>query len=122
MLGQKEAVIKAVLGKLPGFTKCRDVALVMLSNKQLEDIKQDIGNDIMTANVEYSKPLIRSEVMAYARSMVMNHLKKARELNGNQVYGKTTSEVQNLSKNKALSSINMSVIPNDLAEFVKTLV
>jgi len=122
MKGQKEAVIEQVLTRLPGFKLGSDVALVMLTKEQLEAIKLIIGVDIMNAVIEYSKPLVKEEVMAYARSMVMNHLKKAKELNGGQTYGKTTTEVKASAHVKALKGIDFSVIPEDLSEFVKTLV
>jgi hypothetical protein len=124
MIGQKDAVViqvKTALGSC--FTPYKDIALVMLSKLQLENIKSEIGHQIMSGSIEYSKNKTNyAEVKAYARSMVMNHLKKARELNGNQVYGVSTSEVKVRSDAKALSGINMSLLPEDVKEFVKSLV
>jgi len=123
MKGQKQAVVDYVLGCLPAFVKGQDIALMQLTKEQLESIKFSIAEDIALGRVEYSKDITKiAEVTAYARSMVMNHLKKAKELNGGVTYGKTTAEVAVVAKNKALSDIDMSVLPEDLSEFVKTLV
>lgn len=121
MKGQKEAVIELVMACLPSFQP-GDVALVMLTKDQLEDIKRQIGTDICNGLIEYSKAPDFSDAYPYARSMVMNHLKKAKELNGNQTYGKTTAQVKATAQDKALKDIDMSVLPTDLSEFVKTLV
>lgn len=123
MKGQKQAVVEAVETLLPGFVRGSDVALVMLTKDQLEKVKWDIATDIVGGKIEYGKDASQiNEVHAYARSMVMNHLKKAKELNGGQVYGKTTAQVAVVKQSKALSSIDMSLLPEDLSEFVKTLV
>jgi hypothetical protein len=123
MKGQKQAVVDYVLGCLPLFQKGKDIALMQLTKDQLESIKFSVAEDIALGRVEYGKdPHNRAEVTAYARSMVMNHLKKAKELNGGVTYGKTTAQVATLTKNKALSDIDMEVLPEDLSEFVKTLV
>ena len=124
MIGQKDAVVAQVRAALgSSFTPYKDIALVMLSKLQLENIKREIGYEIMNGSIEYSKnKTAYDEVKAYARSMVMNHLKKARELNGNQVYGVSASEVKVRSDVKALSGINMSLLPEDVKEFVNSLV
>lgn len=122
MKGQKEAVVELVKQALPTFRPYMDMALVMLSKHQLERIKEDVGLAIMSGTIDYGKPLIRHEVMAYARSMVMNHLKKARELNGNQVYGSTPAMVQSKLASKKLSTINMDLLSDELKTFVRSLV
>jgi len=123
MKGQKQFVVEMVNSLIPGFVSGSDVALVMLTKDQLEYIKSTIGAAIISGDVEYGKDRTNSaECYAYARSMVMNHLKKAKELNGGQVYGKTTTQVETVKKNKALADINMELLPEDLAEFVQTLV
>lgn len=119
MKGQKEAVVEAVKAMLPHFKPYKDVALVMLSHQQLESIKQQIGHGIHIGVIEYSKAN-SGEAFAYARSMVMNHLKKARELNGNQVYGAPQGVIQ--SKEKVPSELNLDILPDDLKAYVKTLV
>lgn len=122
-MGQKAAVVAAVKSHLPNFVPYQQVALVMLSKDQLEAIKISIARDIEAGCIEYSKDYLNwSEVLPYARSMVMNHLKKAKELNGNQTYGKTTAQVATVAKSKALSDIDMELLPNDLAQFVQNLV
>ena len=122
MKGQKQAVMEAVRVMLPSFNPCKDIALVMLTKNQLESLKHQIGQDIYLGNIEYSKDRTNgSEVFAYARSMVMNHLKKAKELNGNQIYGVGPAVVQS-KQPRALASINEELLSEDLKAFVKTLV
>ncbi len=94
----------------------------MLTNVQLESLKHEIGLGIYTGTIEYSKDRTNSgEVFAYARSMVMNHLKKAKELNGDQIYG-VGPAVSTSKAPKALSLIDESILPDDLKAYVKTFV
>ena len=123
MKGQKEAVVEQVQLLLPTFRLNHDIALVMLSSSQLESIKQNIGVGLYTGLIEYSKSTaVKTEVMAYARSMVMNHLKKARELNGNQVYGKTVAALESQKKNKKIATVDMAGLPDDLKSYVNSIV
>lgn len=122
MIGQKQAVVAAVKSHLPTFVPYKDIALAMLSKDQLESIKTSIARDIEAGNIEYSKNAHSwFEVLPYARSMVMNHLKKSKELNGNQTYGKAGLAVSG-AKSKALNGIDMDLLPQDLAEFVNEMV
>lgn len=121
MKGQKQAVVEAVVRILPNFNLYKDIALVMLTNQQLESLKHEIGSDIRNGFIEYSKSTASgAEVFSYARSMVMNHLKKARELNGNQVYGVVQAVIQ--SKQPKATCISVDLLPEDLKAFVETLV
>ena len=124
MYGQKEAVVaqvKAFLGNT--FTPYKDIALVMLSKHELERLKHVVGTMIINGTVEYSKDITKiDEVRAYARSMVMNHLKKAKELNGNQVYGSSVAQVKEQEAVQSLSKIDMALLPDDLKTFVNSLV
>ena len=120
MTGQKEAIVKMVKHMLPSFNPHKDVALVMLTKDQLEQLKIHIGQCIMSGTVAYSKPLVQAEVMAYARSCVMNHLKKSRELNGNQIYGVGPAVAQP-KQHKAMSALNRDLLSDDLRAFVDTL-
>ena len=95
---------------------------MMLTKDQLENLKAYIGNGIYNGDIEYSKDRLNAgEVFAYARSMVMNHLKKAKELNGNQIYGVGPAAAQSKAP-KALAGIDMSLLTEDLKAFVDTLV
>ena len=108
--GQKEAVVSMVRHILPHFKMYEDIALVMLSKNELENLKAHIAVDIIAGKIQYSKDASNeSEVVSYARSMVMNHLKKAKELNGNQVYGQTRIVVESNQAEKKLSSINLDI-------------
>jgi hypothetical protein len=119
--GQKQAVVEAVQIFLPNFNLYKDIALVMLTKNQLEDLKCSIGDRIRLGEIDYSKDRSNTaEVYAYARSCVMNHLKKAKELNGNQIYGVGSAVVQ--SRQLTTTSINTAILPDDLKAFVKTLV
>lgn len=130
---QKDAVVEEVLFQLPSFNKGQDNAVILLSHSQLETIKTNIANLISSGVVEYGKDSTnQSEVRAYARSMVMNHLKKAKELNGGNKYQPATSSTKSTSttvifsreasiapKKKSLpKSINASLTPEDLQEFI----
>lgn len=121
MKGQKQAVVEYVMACLPAF-KPGDVALMMLTRDQLETIKKQVGDDMYSGVVEYGKAPDFTEVYQYARSMVMNHLKKAKELNGGVTYGKTATEVSVTNKTKSLAGIDTSILTEDLHEFVKNLV
>lgn len=124
MIGQKDAVVaqvKAYLGN--SFTPYKDIALVMLPKHLLESLKRQIGTMIINGEVEYSKDRTNGvEVNAYARSMVMNHLKKARELNGNQSYGTAPTAVKSKKEDKAFSGLKMDILSDELKSYVKTLV
>jgi hypothetical protein len=123
MRGQKEAVVEIIKQMLPHFKPFKDIALVMLTKQQLESLKHQIGQGIYLGQIEYSKDSGNgAEVHAYARSMVMNHLKKARELNGNQIYGSKGNVVQSSREEKKMSTLNIDILPEDLKAFVKTLV
>ncbi len=129
-MGQKEAVVKEVLSHLPTFSKYVDNAILKLSDAQLEAIKTSIYSDILAGNIEYGKDKTKlAEVRTYARSMVMNHLKKAKELNGGHSFSSTPASSSGASprtvrvKEKiAPKGVNPDLLPEELKEFVKTLV
>lgn len=129
-IGQKEAVIEEVLSNLPNFVKYQDNAILLLSASQLEAIKAAIATGILTQQIEYSKDISNTaEVRSYARSMVMNHLKKAKELNGGHTYtsnpsssGATSSPVVRVKAKIAPKGVNPDLLPEDLKEYVKGLV
>ncbi len=132
MKGQKEAVIDEVLVHLPTFVKYTDNAILLLTEKQLETIKATIHGSIMAGTIEYSKDKSNNaEVRSYARSMVMNHIKKAKELNGGHAYTNnpsvsvSTGNIQKIIRTKvkiAPKGVNVDLLPDNLKEFVKTLV
>ncbi len=138
-LGQKEAVVAEVIAQLPNFQKYVDNAILLLSNAQLEAVKSAVVSGIAAGTIEYSKDITNSaEVRTYGRSMVMNHLKKAKELNGGHVYkavstgitgdidetGTSTPQTRTVrSKVKiAPKGVNPDLLPEELKEFVKSLV
>ena len=128
--GQKESVVDQVLLQLPTFQKYTDNAILVLSNQQLEDIKANIFNGIINGVIEYGKdPNNHAEARSYARSMVMNHLKKAKELNGGNSYiSNSTSSSSSSSKTIRVKAaiapkgVNPELLTEELKEFVKSLV
>lgn len=128
--GQKEAVVQQVLAQVPTFQKYVDNAILVLSAAQLEAIKSSIMIGISNGTIEYSKDTTNAaEVRSYARSMVMNHLKKAKELNGGHSYvtstpsaNTTVSETVRVKEKIAPKGVDMNLLPEDLKEFVKSLV
>lgn len=137
--GQKEAVVEQVLLQLPTFNKYVDNAILLLSSSQLENIKNIITLEIANGNIEYSKNRSNgAEVRTYARSMVMNHLKKAKELNGGHIFQTasvgitgdvdgtgTSSPSPRIVRTKvkvAPKGVNPDLLPEDLREYVKSLV
>lgn len=129
MKKQKDSVVEEVLLQLPAFVKNQDNALLMLTTTQLETIKTNITNGILSGLIEYGKDVSnQSEVRTYARSMVMNHLKKAKELNGGQSATPTTSKVSTTSVTRsprdrsAPKGVNVDILSDELKEIVKQLV
>jgi hypothetical protein len=115
--GQKQAVVEMVQQLIPNFNLYKDIALVMLTKDQLEYLKSMTGVAMIAGDVEYGKDRTNSaEVYAYARSMVMNHLKKARELNGNQIYGVGPAVVKSTSPH-----IDESILSEELKDYVQSL-
>lgn len=129
-LSQKQAVVDAVLMQLPNFQKYSDNALVSLLPEQLEQIKTSICVGIQNGDIEYSKDITNySEVRSYARSMVMNHMKKARELNGGYSYtgntasgGDESSKMVRVQEKTGPKGVDLDILPEDLKAFAKTLI
>lgn len=128
---QKQAVIDEVLSALPGFNINKDNALSHLTNTQLETIKSNIAHGIGNLVIDYGKdPHNTSEVRSYARSMVMNHLKKAKELNGGSQYIPTTTATSTANKTKSTSTngpkmpkgVDYDSLPDNLKEIATKLV
>lgn len=118
---QKDAVVKEVKDMLgTSFVPNSTVALTALSAGQLETIKINIGDQILAGTIDYSKDKTNvAEVRSYARSMVMNHLKKAKELNGNADRGMPNGAAprpKKISKN----DLNPTTLPEYLKEFVES--
>lgn len=115
-MNQKEAVISEVKKALPNFVENQDVAISLLSNDQLETIKRNVRDLILAGTVTYSKPLVAHEVNAYARSMVMNHLKKAKELTG----GTKVASTPKVKKPRKLAKFE--IVKDGLPDYLKTYV
>lgn len=121
MKGQKEIVIETVKHLLPMFKVNNDKALDLLSDDQLEQLKTHVGQCICNGTVKYGKDKENtSEAMAYARSMVMNHLKKAKELNGNQETYIASRQTKK-SKSEDKHGIKKELLPEDLKVLLESL-
>jgi hypothetical protein len=130
MKSQKQSVIDEIMTCLPSFNKGKDNALLLLSTPQLESVKTNIGVGIANGTIEYSKDKTNAaEVRSYARSMVMNHIKKAKELNGGY---KITSVKQDAAESKVKYSkvenllaprdVNPDLLSDELKEYARSLV
>lgn len=135
MKSQKQAVVDEVVSVLgSSFVLGKDNALSLLTNAQLESIKHNIASAIFNGTVAYSKSVAnRSEVVAYARSMVMNHLKKAKELNGGATTKTNTPATQTTqqtpkasklthSKVRLPKGVNASLLSEEMIEVAASLV
>lgn len=115
MKGQKEAVVELVRRHLPNL-KPGDCALNMLTGEELEAIKREIADKIVSGEISYGKDRgDLAQVRSYARSMVMNHLKKASELNGGSYVSKQPKPVETKTP-------DLTILPSELREFVEKLV
>jgi hypothetical protein len=129
---QKQSVVEEVLSALPGFNLNKDNAILHLTNQQLENIKANVMNGIINGIIDYNKDVNNhAEVRSYARSMVMNHLKKAKELNGGYSLitsnsginsGNAISHTSRVKLNIAPKGVNVDVLPQELKDLCLTLV
>lgn len=130
---QKQSVVDEVLLALPGFALHKDNAILHLTNQQLENIKANIMNGIINGTIDYSKDVNNhSEIRTYARSMVMNHLKKAKELNGGYAVVTTinssigdSDQVYYTNRVKlkiAPKGVDVDVLPEELKELCRSLI
>lgn len=122
---QKESVIDEVKDMYTHmgvpFVLGKTNALSGLPHSALETIKSRVADHIINGLVEYGKDATKTdEVRAYARSMVMNHLKKARELNGGVAYTPSNkrSSGDSVAKPKH-SGIDKTLLPDSLRAFVE---
>jgi|GEM_PF-6421095 len=118
VLGQKEAVIQYFMAAFPTFVQFKDNALAVLNATQLEDLKGAVAAGILAGTIKYGKDLNNTaEVNTYARSMVMNHLKKAPELNGGVAKSATPAKEKPAKQDK--SGINKDILPDELKAVVE---
>lgn len=105
-ISQKEAVVnevKAILGS--SFDPSRP-AKDQLSKDQIDTIKANVVNNIVSGNVSFTKDSSDlKEVEKYVGGMISNHFRKAKELNGGSSYspqstgrGSRDSQISELNK------------------------
>ena len=124
MKSQKTAVIDEVLVQIPSFLKFKDKAILSLNNTQLEAVKDAVTYGIQQGHIEYSKDRLNlHETRTYARSMVANHIRRAKELNGNMIPGQSSvGGVKALKlKDPKHKGIDMSLLPDDFKEYLLKL-
>jgi hypothetical protein len=119
--GQKEAVVELVVKTLgSNFQSGVTNVLSIITSSQLAKIKQEVYDGIIQGAITYSKSTSsRSEVKTYASSMVMNHLKKAKELNGGG--GSTVSVLKATSSATNASYATYGLDVNSLPDYVKSV-
>lgn len=117
MIGQKEAVVNFVKEAL-GDDFGKAAALNALSPQQLRDVKARIASGIMGGTISYGKnPADVKEVTSYASSMTMNHLKKARELNGGSIG--SSSITKSISRKTAAQ--RRGIVVDNMPDYLKTM-
>lgn len=124
MISQKDAIVQEVKRILPNFKLYHDVALTCLSSGQLEELKNIVQQRLRDGTIAYSKDRTNFlEVRTYARSVVMNHLKKARELNGNQALATSSTKTPSSSTSTTApnSKINWDILSQELRDFLRAL-
>ena len=120
MKKQKQAVIDEVKAFIPSFRPFLDNALTLLTKTQVDTIKNAIYQGIINGSIDYSKDRTNQhEVLTYARGMVMNHLKKTRELTGG-TFGPVATKKRSKSK-LAIDNIQVDSLPEELKEYVDRL-
>lgn len=118
MKAQKQAVIDEVVAELgTSFTLNQTNALASMTHDQLENIKNRVEAGILNGTIKYGKEINIAEVKTYARSMVMNHLKKATELNGGQA--KSVSVPKEKPAKEEKYGINKDILPDELKAIVE---
>lgn len=132
MYSQKNFVVQLVKTTMGTAYNSAVACLSNLSTADLEAIKKATGFAISNGTVDYSKDRSNSrEVISYARSMVMNHLKKAKELNGGSSVSNNSStkasrradaedEVEDAAEG-SFKGIDLSLLPDELRAVVQTL-
>lgn len=87
MIGQKTGVVQAVVNVLGGrFIPGTDVATVLTKQEKIQ-VRETVFNNILNGAIKYSKSTKDIDsVRRYVNGMVDNHIRKAKELNGNVIY------------------------------------
>jgi hypothetical protein len=136
MRKQKDAVVEEIANILGSkFDKFKTNVLLVLTPAELETVKKNIGEGILAGTIDYSKDKSNlAEVRSYARSMVMNHIKKAKELNGNIVPAPSSEQPQSTSNVRAKPlkmvkappvaprGVDVAILPQYMKDLVRTLV
>lgn len=86
-LSQKDAVVNEVKAILGSSFNSSISAREQLSDEQLKTIRANIVEGIINGTIEFGKQdSSKEEVSRYVSGLVSNHLRKAKELNGNVQY------------------------------------
>ena len=106
MIKQSEAVVNAVQDTLgDNFVTHETVAKDVLTNDQLTSIVDTITQGIMDGEIAYGKNLDEKDVKKYVSSMVNNHLRKSKKLNGGTTHKPTKEGTKRDEQLKALNQL-----------------
>lgn len=88
MLKQKEAVVNAVISVLgEDFTSGTTIVTDIITKEQKSEIRKIVFEGIMNGEVGFNGSLEDDKAVArYVNSMVDNHFRRAKELNGGKTY------------------------------------
>lgn len=108
-ISQKQAVVNEVMNVLGSSFNSSLPAKQQLTPDNIKTIKSNIVDGIVNGTIAYNKDSSNvKEVTAYVPGLVSNHLKKAKELNGNVKYGPTTKKIINEEYNSDPVSKSLS--------------
>jgi hypothetical protein len=110
-VSQKQAVLNEVQAILGSSFDRSMPARDQLSESELVLLRSNIANGIINGVIEYSKDIDAKEVAKYVSSMISNHFRKAKELNGNAQYkpdssGTRSSDPELVELNKLLKTFS----------------
>lgn len=111
-ISQKDSVVNEVKAILGSSFDPSSPARDQLTDDQLKTIKSNIVSGIIAGSVDFKKETTdEKEISRYVSGMVSNHLRKAKELNGNQTYspqstGRGSRDPQISELNKLLKTYN----------------
>jgi hypothetical protein len=105
VISQKTAVVNEVKSILGSSYDSSMPARDQLTDEQLKTIKFNIVQGIISGTVDFKKDTSDEKAIArYVSGMVSNHLRKAKELNGNQKY--TPESTGRGSRDPQISELN----------------
>ena len=118
-ISQKAAVVNEVKAILGSNFDSTIPARSQLTDNQFSTVKANVVNGIISGSISYSKDINdKKEVTSYVFGMISNHFRKAKELNGGEVYIPQSTGVRG-SRDSQLSELNklLTTYTEDSDEF-----